>query len=58
MRCSSFGEVYRAVDRGVYQDAAIKKVRMITADEQCENENERLETSTYPSVITATIPLR
>ncbi len=58
MRCSSFGEVYRAIDKTTNQDVAIKKVKMTATDEQCENENERLETSTYPSVITATIPLR
>ena len=50
--------MYRAVDRGVYQDVAIKKVKMTATDERCENENERLKTSTYPSAITATILVR
>lgn len=38
MRCSGFGEVYRAVDRGVHQDVAIKKVKRKPYDERCENE--------------------
>ena len=58
MRCSSFGEVYRAIDKTTNKEVAIKKVKMTATDERCENENERLKTSTYPSVITATIPLR
>ena len=58
MRCSGFGEVYRAIDKTTNQEVAIKKVKMTATDERCENENERLKTSTYPSVITATIPVR
>ena len=58
MRCSGFGEVYLAIDKTINQEVAIKKVKMTATDERCENENERLETSTYPSVITATIPVR
>ena len=58
MRCSSFGEVYRAIDKTTNKEVAIKKVKMTATDERCENENERLKTSTYPSVITATILVR
>ena len=58
MRYSGFGEVYRAIDKTTNQEVAIKKVRMTATDEQCENENQRLKTSTYPSVITVTIPIR
>ena len=58
MRCSGFGEVYRAIDKTINQEVAIKKVKMTATDERCENENERLKTSTYPSVITVSIPLR
>lgn len=58
MRCSSFGEVYLAIDTTTNKEVAIKKVKMTATDERCENENERLKTSTYPSVITATIPVR
>ena len=58
MRCSGFGEVYRAIDKTTNQEVAIKKVKMTATDERCENENERLKTSTYPSVITVSIPLR
>ncbi len=58
MRCSGFGEVYRAIDKTTNQEVAIKKVKMTATDERCENENQRLKTSTYPSVITVSIPLR
>ena len=58
MRCSGFGEVYRAIDKTTNQEVAIKKVKMTATDERCENENERLKTSTYPSVITVSIPVR
>ena len=58
MRCSGFGEVYRAIDKTINQEVAIKKVKMTATDERCENENERLKTSTYPSAITATILVR
>ena len=58
MRCSGFGEVYLAIDKTINQEVAIKKVKMTATDERCENENERLKTSTYPSVITVSIPLR
>ena len=58
MRCSSFGEVYRAIDKTTNKEVAIKKVKMTATDERCENENERLKTSTYPSVITVSIPVR
>ena len=58
MRCSSFGEVYRAIDKTTNKEVAIKKVKMTATDERCENENERLKTSTYPSAITATIMVR
>ena len=58
MRCSSFGEVYRAIDKTTNKEVAIKKVKMTATDERCENENQRLKTSTYPSVITVSIPLR
>ena len=58
MRCSSFGEVYRAIDKTTNKEVAIKKVKMTATDERCENENERLKTSTYPSAITATILVR
>ena len=58
MRCSGFGEVYLAIDKTITQEVAIKKVKMTATDERCENETERLKTSTYPSVITATIPVR
>ena len=58
MRCSSFGEVYLAIDTTENQEVAIKKVKMTATDERCENENERLKTSTYPSAITATILVR
>ena len=58
MRCSSFGEVYRAIDKTTNKEVAIKKVKMTATDERCENENQRLKTSTYPSVITVSIPVR
>ena len=58
MRCSSFGEVYLAIDKTTNKEVAIKKVKMTATDERCENENERLKTSTYPSAITATILVR
>ena len=58
MRCSGFGEVYLAIDKTINQEVAIKKVKMTATDERCENENERLKTSTYPSVITVSIPVR
>lgn len=58
MRCSGFGEVYLAIDKTINQEVAIKKVKMTATDERCENENERLKTSTYPSAITATIMVR
>ena len=53
-----FGEVFVALNKKSNEKVAIKKVKMTATDERCENENERLKTSTYPSVITATIPLR
>ena len=50
--------MYRAIDKTTNQEVAIKKVKMTATDERCENENQRLKTSTYPSVITVSIPLR
>ena len=38
MRCSGFGEVYRAIDKTINQEVAIKKVKMTATDERCENE--------------------
>ena len=38
MRCSGFGEVYRAIDKTTNQEVAIKKVKMTATDERCENE--------------------
>ena len=41
--CSRFGEVYAADDKNTGKVVAIKKVRMTTTDEQCENEGKRLK---------------
>ena len=38
MRCSSFGEVYLAIDKTTNKEVAIKKVKMTATDERCENE--------------------
>ena len=38
MRCSSFGAVYRAIDKTTNKEVAIKKVIMTATDERCENE--------------------
>ena len=50
LRCSGYGKVYLAIDKTVNHEVAIKKVEMAATDEQCENEDKRLKTSTYPSV--------
>ena len=51
MRCSGFGEVYRAIDKTTNQEVAIKKVKMTATDERCENEGQRQKECKSPFVV-------